>query len=112
MQKLRENFQKNGNYTEASKYQYEKIPKIKSQIDNLSDEFKYAKYIKLEVAEEDIADIVSKWTGIPVTKMLSSEKDKLLILEDQLRERVIGQEEALQKTSDVIRIFKTWTIKC
>ena len=102
----RENFQKNGNYTEASKYQYEKIPKIKSQIDNLSDEFKYAKYIKLEVAEEDIADIVSKWTGIPVTKMLSSEKDKLLILEDQLRERVIGQEEALQKTSDVIRISK------
>ena len=102
----RANFQKNGNYAEASKYQYEKIPNIKSNINQLSDTFKSAKYIKLEVAEEDIADIVSKWTGIPVTKMLSSEKDKLLILEDRLRKRVIGQEEALQKTSDVIRISK------
>ena len=102
----RANFQKSGNYAEASKYQYEKIPSIKSNINQLSDTFKSAKYIKLEVAEEDIADIVSKWTGIPVTKMLSSEKDKLLILEDRLRKRVIGQEEALQKTSDVIRISK------
>ena len=102
----RANFQKSGNYTEASKYQYEKIPSIKSNINQLSDMFKSAKYIKLEVAEEDIADIVSKWTGIPVTKMLSSEKNKLLVLEDQLRKRVIGQEEALQKTSDVIRISK------
>ena len=102
----RANFQKSGNYTEASKYQYEKIPSIKSNINQLSDMFKSAKYIKLEVTEEDIADIVSKWTGIPVTKMLSSEKNKLLVLEDQLRKRVIGQEEALQKTSDVIRISK------
>ena len=101
-----ESYQKEGKYAEASKYQYEKIPNIKEQIDNLSHALKDSKFIKLEVSTEDIADIISRWTGIPVTKMLSSEKEKLLSLENQLRSRVIGQEEALKKTSDVIRISK------
>ena len=101
-----ESNQKEGKYAEASKYQYEKIPNIKEQIDKLSSVLKDSKFIKLEVSTEDIADIISRWTGIPVTKMLSSEKEKLLSLEDQLRGRVIGQEEALRKTSDVIRISK------
>jgi len=101
-----ESNQKEGKYAEASKYQYEKIPNIKEQINNLSRVLKDSKFIKLEVSTEDIADIISRWTGIPVTKMLSSEKEKLLSLEDQLRGRVIGQEEALRKTSDVIRISK------
>ena len=101
-----DSYQKEGKYAEASKYQYEKIPNIKEQIDNLTHALKDSKFIKLEVSTEDIADIISRWTGIPVTKMLSSEKEKLLDLEDQLRSRVIGQEEALKKTSDVIRISK------
>jgi ATP-dependent Clp protease ATP-binding subunit ClpB len=58
------------------------------------------------VTTEDVAEVVSKWTGIPVNKMLEGEKEKLLQLEDHLRKRVIGQEEALKKTSDVIRMSK------
>ncbi len=59
--------------------------------------------IKEEVDSEDIADIVSRWTGIPVTKMLQSEKDKLLHLEDELHKRVVGQEEAIAAVSDAVR---------
>ncbi len=55
-----------------------------------------SKFLKLEVGVEDIAEIVSKWTGIPVTKMLSGEKEKLLHLEDELQRPVVGQDEAVQ----------------
>jgi ATP-dependent Clp protease ATP-binding subunit ClpB len=105
-------YQKEGKYAEASKYQYEKVPKIKEEIDKHSLILKDSKFIKLEVSTADIADIVSRWTGVPVTKMLSSEKEKLLNLEDQLRNRVIGQEEALEKTSDVIRVSKLGLANC
>ena len=59
--------------------------------------------IKEEVDAEDIADVVSRWTGIPVSKMLQSEKDKLLHLEDELHERVIGQDEAIAAVADAVR---------
>ena len=59
--------------------------------------------IKEEVTSEDIADVVSRWTGIPVSKMLQSEKDKLLHLEEELHRRVIGQDEAIQAVSDAVR---------
>ena len=59
--------------------------------------------IKEEVDAEDIADVVSRWTGIPVSKMLQSEKDKLLHLEDELHQRVIGQDEAIEAVSDAVR---------
>ena len=59
--------------------------------------------IKEEVDAEDIADVVSRWTGIPVSKMLQSEKEKLLHLEDELHQRVIGQDEAIQAVSDAVR---------
>ena len=59
--------------------------------------------VKEEVFAEDIAEIVSKWTGIPVSKMMESEKQKLLRLEDELAKRVVGQEEALVAVSDAIR---------
>ncbi|SVD84948.1 uncharacterized protein METZ01_LOCUS437802, partial [marine metagenome] len=65
-----------------------------------------SRFIKLEVTTEDIAEVLSKWTGIPVNKMLEGEKKKLLQLEDHLRKRVVGQEEALKKTADVIRMSK------
>ena len=64
------------------------------------------KFIKLEVGSEDIAEIVSKWTGIPVTKMLSGEKEKLLHLEKELQKRVVGQDKAVSRVSDVIRMSK------
>ncbi len=59
--------------------------------------------IKEEVDAEDIADVVSRWTGIPVSKMLQSEKDKLLHLEAELHQRVIGQDEAIEAVSDAVR---------
>ena len=59
--------------------------------------------IKEEVDAEDIADVVSRWTGIPVSKMLQSEKDKLLHLEDELHQRVIGQNEAIEAVADAVR---------
>ena len=59
--------------------------------------------IKEEVDSEDIADIVSRWTGIPVNKMVQSEKDKLLHLEDELHKRVIGQQEAIAAIADAAR---------
>ena len=98
--------QRDGNYAEASKYQYDTIPKLEKKIEEYSKTLENSRFIKLEVTTEDVAEVVSKWTGIPVNKMLEGEKVKLLQLEDHLRRRVIGQEEALKKTSDVIRMSK------
>jgi len=98
--------QRDGNYAEASKYQYDTIPNLEKKIEKYSKTLENSRFIKLEVTTEDVAEVVSKWTGIPVNKMLEGEKEKLLQLEDYLRKRVIGQEEALKKTSDVIRMSK------
>jgi len=98
--------QRDGNYAEASKYQYDTIPNLEKKIEEFSKTLENSRFIKLEVTTEDIAEVVSKWTGIPVNKMLEGEKEKLLQLEDHLRKRVIGQEEALKKASDVIRMSK------
>ena len=98
--------QRDGNYAEASKYQYDTIPNLEKKIEEFSKTLENSRFIKLEVTTEDIAEVVSKWTGIPVNKMLEGEKEKLLQLEDHLRKRVIGQEEGLKKTSDVIRMSK------
>jgi len=59
--------------------------------------------IKEEVTSEEIAEVVSKWTGIPVSKMIESEKEKLLRLEDELHKRVVGQEEAITAVADAVR---------
>jgi ATP-dependent Clp protease ATP-binding subunit ClpB len=98
--------QRDGNYAEASKYQYDTIPNLEKKIEEYSKTLENSRFIKLEVTIEDVAEVVSKWTGIPVNKMLEGEKEKLLELEDHLRKRVIGQEEALKKTSDVVRMSK------
>jgi ATP-dependent Clp protease ATP-binding subunit ClpB len=98
--------QRDGNYAEASKYQYDTIPNLEKKIEEYSKTLENSRFIKLEVTTEDVAEVVSKWTGIPVNKMLEGEKEKLLHLEDHLRKRVIGQEEGLKKTSDVIRMSK------
>ena len=101
-----ESHQRDGNYAEASKYQYETIPNLEKKIEEYSKTLENSRFIKLEVTTEDVAEVVSKWTGIPVNKMLEGEKEKLLQLEDHLRNRVIGQEDALKKTADVIRMSK------
>ena len=90
----------------SSKIQYDSIPDLEKKIDELTLTLENSQFVKLEVQTNDIAEVVSKWTGIPVQKMLEGEKEKLLHLESVFRNRVIGQEDALKKTADVIRMSK------
>ena len=101
-----ENDFRNGNYASASKIQYKTIPEIEKKIEELSINLENSQFVKLDIKTNDISEVISKWTGIPVQKMLESDKEKLLNLESILRRRVIGQEEALEKIADVIRISK------
>jgi ATP-dependent Clp protease ATP-binding subunit ClpB len=101
-----ETSQREGDYQTAAKIQYSEIPSIEKALLEKNNTLENSKFLKLEVGTEDIAEIVSKWTGIPVSKMLSGEKEKLLHLEDTLQKRVIGQDNAVQKVSDVIRMSK------
>ncbi len=98
--------QREGDYQSAAKIQYSEIPAIEKQLEGKNGILENSKLLKLEVGTEDIAEIVSKWTGIPVTKMLSGEKEKLLHLEEELQKRVVGQDKAVQRVSDVIRMSK------
>ena len=98
--------QRNQDYQGAAKIQYSDIPELEKKMETMSANIKNNHFIKLEVDPDDIAEIVSKWTGIPVTKLISGEKEKLLNLESKLRNRVKGQEKALKLTSDVIRMSK------
>jgi len=96
-----------GDLARASELKYGKIAEAEKNLELAQNELDRAqkdkKFLREEVDEEDIAKVVSKWTGIPVSKMLSSEKQKLLKMEDYLRERVVGQEAALISVSDAIR---------
>jgi len=87
-----------------SELQYGKIPELEKQLEMASDvEVKDTTLLRNAVNEEEIAEVVAKWTGIPVSKMLEGERDKLLRMEDALHERVIGQDEAVRAVSDAIR---------
>ena len=102
-----ESAEREGDYGRVAEIRYGKIKALESEISQVQDELHKAQgngaMIKEEVTAEDIADIVSRWTGIPVSKMLQSEREKLLTLEDELHKRVIGQEEAIQAVSDAVR---------
>jgi ATP-dependent Clp protease ATP-binding subunit ClpB len=102
-----ERAERNGDYGKVAELRYGKIKeahaKLESLQKDLSNEQKKGALIKEEVTTEDIAEVVAKWTGIPVTKMLQSEREKLLNLEDVLHKRVVGQDEAIQAVSDAIR---------
>ncbi len=102
-----EQAQREGRYEEAAKIQYEQIPKIEEEIKNTTKELEAIpekdRYIREEVTEEDVASVVSKWTGVPITKLLESESDKLSNLEDELRKRVVGQDEAVESVARAIR---------
>lgn len=102
-----ERAERNGDYGKVAELRYGKIKLAQEQLEKLQDELQQQQesetLIKEEVTNEDIAEVVAKWTGIPVTKMLQSEREKLLKLEDVLHKRVVGQEEAIQAVSDAIR---------
>ncbi len=99
--------EREGDYGKVAEIRYGKIKEAQTKIDELQKELHALQaehpMIKEEVDSEDIADIVSRWTGIPVNKMVQSEKDKLLNLEAELHKRVIGQDEAISAISDAIR---------
>jgi len=87
-----------------SELQYGRIPELEQQLDMAAQaEMQETKLLRNKVTEEEIAEVVSKWTGIPISKMLEGERDKLLRMEDALHLRVIGQEEAVKSVSNAIR---------
>ncbi len=98
--------EREGNYGKVAEIRYGKIQQAEANI-KAAQEALHAmqgeSLIKEEVDEDDIAEIVARWTGIPVTKMMQSERDKLLHLEEELHKRVVGQDEAIQAVSDAIR---------
>lgn len=102
-----ERAERNGDYGKVAELRYGKIKEAQETLEKLQQELseqqKTATLIKEEVTNEDIAEVVAKWTGIPVTKMLQSEREKLLNLEQVLHKRVVGQQEAIQAVSDAIR---------
>ena len=88
----------------ASELQYGKIPELEKQLNEaLESEQQSYELVRNRVTEEEVAEVVSKWTGIPVTKMLESEKEKLIAMESYLETRVVGQAEALQAVSNAVR---------
>ena len=101
-----EQAQREGDYQSSAKIRYEDIPKQETQIEELNQELSESEFLKLEVSTEDIAEVVSKWTGIPLSKMLAGEQEKLLQLEILLQKRVVGQDEAVRKVADTIRMSK------
>lgn len=102
-----EQAERNGDYGKVAELRYGKIKEEEKKLSELEAELQTMKegsrLMKEEVAADDIAEIVSKWTGIPLAKMLQTEKDKLLHLEDYLHQRVVGQEEAIVAVADAIR---------
>ena len=99
--------ERNGDYGKVAELRYGKIKEAQERLEELNKELHERQsggtLIKEEVTNEDIAEVVAKWTGIPVTKMLQSEREKLLKLEEVLHKRVVGQDEAIQAVSDAIR---------
>ena len=102
-----ERAEREGDYGKVAEIRYGKIKEAQGNLDKLQKELQEnqsgSSLIKEEVTYDDIAEVVAKWTGIPVTKMLQSEREKLLKLEDQLHKRVVGQEEAIVAVSDAVR---------
>jgi ATP-dependent Clp protease ATP-binding subunit ClpB len=93
-----------GDLTKMSELQYGSIPQLEKQLELASQtDISDMKLLRNKVTDEEIADVVSKWTGIPVSKMLESEKAKLLHLEDELHKQVIGQSEAVTAVSNAVR---------
>jgi ATP-dependent Clp protease ATP-binding subunit ClpB len=104
--------EREGNFSLAAEIRYGKIPEETTKLDSFNKQLIVMQentklMVKEEVDSEDIAAIVSKWTGIPITRMLQSEREKLLDLEKQLAKRVVGQEEALEAVANAIRLSRT-----
>ena len=102
-----EKAEREGNYGRVAEIRYGKLQQLEQDIKKIQEQLHQAQgaeaMVKEEVTADDIADVVSRWTGIPVSRMLQSEREKLLHLEEELHKRVIGQDEAIQAVSDAVR---------
>ena len=102
-----EKAEREGDYGKVAEIRYGKLKALEDEIKKIQEDLHHQQgdsaMIKEEVTAEDIADVVSRWTGIPVSKMMQSEREKLLFLEDELHKRVIGQDEAIQAVADAVR---------
>ena len=102
-----EQAERNGDYGKVAELRYGKIKEAQEKLDifqtQLAESQEGTSLIKEEVTREDIAEVVAKWTGVPVMKMLQGEREKLLRLENELHHRVVGQEEAIEAVSDAVR---------
>ncbi|WP_440408217.1 ATP-dependent chaperone ClpB [Prevotella sp.] len=110
MEKLKleaERAEREGNYERVAEIRYSRLKALEDDIKNIQEQLKNTQgaeaMVREEVTADDIAEVVSRWTGIPVTRMLQSEREKLLHLEEELHKRVIGQEEAINAVSDAVR---------
>jgi ATP-dependent Clp protease ATP-binding subunit ClpB len=98
--------QRAGNLAKMSELQYAVIPELESQLQQAHSNERNGtpnQLLRSNVTEEEIADVVAAWTGIPVSKMLQGEREKLLSMEDNLHQRVIGQDEAIKAVASAIR---------
>lgn len=102
-----ERAEREGNYERVAEIRYSSLKKLEDDIKNIQTQLRStqagAAMVREEVTADDIAEVVSRWTGIPVTRMMQSEREKLLHLEEELHKRVIGQEEAITAVSDAVR---------
>ncbi len=102
------NYEKQGDFGKVAEIRYGKIQEAEALLYSLEEKLSEAKssgsqLLKEEVDSEDIADVISAWTGIPVSRMLQSDKEKLLMLEDELHKRVVGQHQAIESIADAVR---------
>ncbi|MBO4723712.1 MAG: AAA family ATPase [Bacteroidaceae bacterium] len=102
-----DNAERDGNYGRVAEIRYGKLKELEQDIANIQEELHSKQgdsaLVKEEVTADDIAEVVSRWTGIPVNRMLESEREKLLHLEDELHKRVVGQEEAISAVANAVR---------
>ncbi|HET9691362.1 MAG TPA: AAA family ATPase [Acidimicrobiales bacterium] len=102
-----ERHQRDGDLAKASEIQYGELPQLQRQVEEaaarLAELHRESKMLKQEVDEEDVAEVISKWTGVPVTRLLEGEMAKLVRMEDVLHERVVGQDEAVRAVANAIR---------
>ena len=102
-----ERAEREGNYERVAEIRYSKLKMLEDDIKHIQEQLKSTQggeaMVREEVTADDIAEVVSRWTGIPVTRMMQGEREKLLHLEEELHHRVIGQDEAIQAVSDAVR---------
>ena len=108
-------YEREGNFWEVARIRYGSIPEKEKQLQAQEHTMRclqesWESYLRERVTDEDIAEVISKWTGIPISKLLESEKDKLLKLESYLSEKVIGQQEAISAVSHAVRRARAWLV--